>query len=465
MLNGSENRVVAFQRRQLMEIRDLFGELDLDLQRLLDQETQTADDISELQRKVAEAKAKLLEIGADPALLERRVKAVPGEDEPTEARYERLEVIRAVQYEELSRKADEYLRRRGIDLEKDPLPQILTAGEMHDLAEQYRRKHGDISWSEADYAVVMVAGVAATLVDIFLAGLPVNPDGKNPVHFVSPITKRVRKYTDDLYEKHRKFFKKLERMAKVPYDGSTSDDVDGQVEGIRPKLHRLMSFGHDPGLLIVGVLDIMSGKGTYVDKFGKVKKVVADGYDQVGFIEAFNRAFLHLLSDVFTKMGIPPPFFSLMQLMPGKSPFWLSRKTKVRVSWTDLARYMYANGYDFRHYIAMGVVPATVQCIINAYWLYCGFEDKEKAEKERLKLASMLLLGHMLALAGNVVKIGIVGAMVGPEYAPLAINWAQLKKMKPVTISFFSESVKRDRRLRSELDAEWLSIYRDVHPM
>ena len=166
--------------------------------------------------------------------------------------------------------------------------------------------------------------------------------------------------------------------------------------------------------------------------------------------------------DVFTPMGIQPPFFSLVQLILGKSPFEIREGSGVRVSWTDLARYMYANGYDCRHFVAMGLVPATVEAVVRAYWLYYSFDNKEQVEKERLKLTSMLLLGHMLATAGNVVKVGIIGSMVGPESAPLAINWAELLALLPVTIAFFSESLKRDQQIRSSLDAEWLSLYRDI---
>ena len=38
------------------------------------------------------------------------------------------------------------------------------------------------------------------------------------------------------------------------------------MDGLSPKIHRLMSLGHDPVLAFVfGTMDVMSGTGTYVD--------------------------------------------------------------------------------------------------------------------------------------------------------------------------------------------------------
>ncbi len=42
---------------------------------------------------------------------------------------------------------------------------------------------------------------------------------------------------------------------------------------------------------------------------------------------------------------------------------------------------------------------------------------------------------------------------------PLALNWAQMLAMFPVTMAWISESVKRERAIRTRVDAEWLSIY------
>jgi hypothetical protein len=83
------------------------------------------------------------------------------------------------------------------------------------------------------------------------------------------------------------------------------------VDGLSPRVHRLMSLGHDPILAFVfGVMDVMSG--TYIDKHGDLRRI-ATSMSPEGLIAAFSKVFLHLLSDVFTSAGIQPHFFTLLQ--------------------------------------------------------------------------------------------------------------------------------------------------------
>ena len=69
---------------------------------------------------------------------------------------------------------------------------------------------------------------------------------------------------------HDHYLKGLEKAAKVPYDLSASRAVDG----LSPKVHRLMSLGHEPILaFIFGVMDVMAGTGTYIDKHGDLRRI------------------------------------------------------------------------------------------------------------------------------------------------------------------------------------------------
>jgi len=67
----------------------------------------------------------------------------------------------------------------------------------------------------------------------------------------------------------------------------------------------------------------------------------------------------------------------------------------------------------------------------------------------------MLLLGHAIATSGNLLKTGVIYGM-----NPLALNWAEMLVLFPVTMSWLRESLKRNRTNRDKLDAEWMSIYR-----
>jgi hypothetical protein len=154
-----------------------------------------------------------------------------------------------------------------------------------------------------------------------------------------------------------------------------------QAELQIPKVHRLMSLGHDPILaFIFGVMDVMTGTGTYIDKHGDLGRI-ATSMSPEGLIAAFLKVFLHLISEVFTSAGIQPPFFTLLQLARTKSPFVLGPSGE-KVTWTNVARYMYTHGYDLRHFATMGIVPASIEMIVRGWWLCKGCLDAALAYRE-----------------------------------------------------------------------------------
>lgn len=45
---------------------------------------------------------------------------------------------------------------------------------------------------------------------------------------------------------------------------------------------------------------------------------------------------------------------------------------------------------------------------------------------------------------------------------PLALNWAQMLALPPVTLAWISETLRRDRSIRERVDDEWTSTYRSM---
>lgn len=267
----------------------------------------------------------------------------------------------------------------------------------------------------------------------------------------SPLTKWL-KDKDRAAGIHERFFERYEAMAKVPYYVATTAGTGGQVPGMRPAIHRLQSIGHDPlAGLVAGVADLMHGVGTYVDKSGNIVRV-ASSVEPMRLIQAMLTQVRHILSDFYTPAGVPPPLFSLLQVGQIGSPFVLG-SSGVKVPWTDVARYMYVHGYDLRHFFVSGIVPATVTAIISGYWLLDGLSRRgldADWTRDRAKLTSMLLVGHTIATSGNLVKTGLLFGM-----NPLALNWARLLAMAPVTVACIAETSARDKRIRRGLDKEW----------
>ena len=339
-----------------------------------------------------------------------------------------------------------YLTETGVDPNKDPLLQVLGQSEAseHQPTIQKRLRGGHLG--SVRLPRVLLAGFVATLLDVFLVRIPLDGAFLGRMQAGSPMTRWIRENSKPV---HDHYLEDLEKAAKVPYDLSAGKAVDG----LSPKVHRLMSLGHDPILaFIFGAIDVMSGTGTYIDKHGDLRRI-ATSMSPEGLVSAFLKVFLHLLSDVFTSAGIQPPFFTLLQLAKTKSPFVLGPSGE-KVTWTNVARYMYTHGYDLRHFATMGIVPASVEMIVRGWWLCRSFESDGEIAPTKAKLTSMLMLAHLIATSGNLLKTGVIFGM-----NPLALNWAQMLALPPVTLAWISETLKRNRSIRDRLDEEWMSTY------
>lgn len=450
MLPESAATVAAYQRLQLLEIRNLYDDLDFDLNRYLSFERDVEKKIDSLEGEFAEVRRALASLGVDLPHPDRDLGdievATTHSPSPQSERYKKIHVAKTNDFRGLAEQAEGYLTDTGLDLNKDPLLQILGPGEAASITESYRNRYGDIGWDRSDYLIVTLAGFVATLLDVFLVRIPADINFLGKMQQGSPMTQWLKENSEYI---HKGYLKRFEGLAKVPYD----DPINKAVPGLSPKLHRLMSPGHDPVLgFIFGVIDIMSGTGTFIDKHGDVIRIDKPINSEI-LMTAFLKVFLHLPSDVCTSAGIQPPFFTLLQLVKAKSPFVLGPSGE-RVSWTDVTRYMYGHGYDLRHFATMGIVPAAVEMIVRGWWLCRSFEDKDEAELAKVKLTSMLLLGHTIATSGNLLKTGVIYGM-----NPLALNWAEMMRLLPVTISWIKESSKRNQLIRDKLDAEWISMY------
>jgi hypothetical protein len=440
---------VAYQRVRLEEIRDLYQELDLDLDHYLNVELGVSKRLDSAEEDASAIREMFSSLGVDLDNVEPDgdSSSAAAPQTPRGKKYRRIELGNAEDFRGLAEEAEAYLAKVGVNLEKDPLLQVMGSTEAAGTVAAYREKYGDISWDKSDYLIVGFAGFVATLLDIFLVRIPADTSFLGNMQQGSPLTKWLKERSEVV---HERFLERFENKAKVPYD----DVRHPEVPGMRPKTHRSQSFGHDPILgFIFGVMDILGNTGTYIDKYGDIIRVDKAPADPVSLTAAFLKVFFHLLSDVCTSAGIQPPFFTLLQLIKTESPFVLGPSGE-RVSWTDVARYMYVHGYDLRHFATMGIVPATVEMVIRGWRLCESYEKEESPELTKAKTASMLMLGHTIAVSGNLVKTGAIYGM-----NPLALNWAQALWMFPVTVSWLRESVKRDQRIRAKLDAEWASIY------
>lgn len=276
-----------------------------------------------------------------------------------------------------------------------------------------------------DYAVAGTAGILAALADIFLVAIPRHPG------FLGSAASEGGWLSNLMKDKFQYLLPpetvaQLERAYRVPYDASTNSTLLSPVPGLGPRSHRLHAVGHDPLLgWVFGVSDVLAGQFTAVGNDGSIivqpTVLNSEDADEVGvhtivkLIDAFRLVGGHMLSDVATPAGLPPPLFVLSQ--------FIQSGQIAGHSVADIARAMYRSGYDFRHFLAGGLCVALSELVVRLAWIVRELGEGSGlvaampvASKPRLR--SSLLLAHGIAAAVNAGKVAVT-------QNPLALNWAQ----------------------------------------
>lgn len=367
-------------------------------------------------------------------------------------------------WEAYLREVELYIDRYGIEVGRDPIAQLLPPDK---AAEIYRRFEYDFvppPWDRWDYGAVTLAVLTGALLDYFLVATP-GAAFKGEPQRGSPLTAWMREQSKGLApitgsdRVERNAFQKwvaelttaAERWAKVPYD------LVDPKQGLTPRVHRLISLGHDPVLgLVFGVKDIMCGTCTFIDRTGAWRVVGPLGHGkETGLFDALATVIVHGFSDVFTAQGLPPPSLSVLQSVTANSGITL-KKGGAPVSVNDVVRYMYANGYDLRHFATMTISPAVAETIVRTYDAIRTPRDDRDAGKSgiraKLKLSTMLALTHGLLASSNILKTALYG------WNPTALNIAQFTALAKQMLSLVKLSAERDNLVRDQLATGWESL-------
>jgi hypothetical protein len=348
---------------------------------------------------------------------------------------------------------------KAISLDELVSPDVLSRLEQrHDC--DFTRKHQLDRW---DVLAGCLCGVIGGAVDFLLVSLPKDviylgelPQKAGPL---PTLLKRWNVSNDNF----------LARIARVPYD---QPNVPGaRVPGMYSKNHRLLTPGHDPLVgVVVGVVDIIRGGRTAFD-------IAGTPYFHPGLTEGITNPLvacaiwlLHLFSDVATPMGLPPPGWSLTQLLQ-VGEFGKKGRTVA-----DLARYMYLNGYDFRHFVASASSVAAIELSLSAYFGGRRFFDSEyeldcradaprdRSYRHHPRYRAMRLIADAIACGANAGKIAVYAGN------PLAFNYTQWLALLRSAAGFLDDllesptTVLLDKATANEaiLEGKWDKLYEKV---
>ena len=359
---------------------------------------------------------------------------------------------------------ERYIADHGIEVTPDPLSQLLPPRRAAEIRRRFDADFGPAPWDRWDYGVVALAVIIGALTDYLLIATP-GGSFKGKRQRGSPLTTWMKDQSKKLAPRPRpddiernalqqciaKLTTAAQEWAKVPYD------VISPKHGLTPNVHRLASLGHDPVLgLVFGVGDILSGTCTFIDKSGAWRVIDVPGHDgSSNVLEALVRVVVHGFSDIFTPRGLPPPFMAPFQLISAKSGFTL-REGAGTVSVRDVTRYMYANGYDLRHFMTTKMSPAIAEVILGTYHgvraCASGPGIGKAGIPDKLKREQMLALAHGLLASANILKTALYG------WNPMAINLAQFQDLAKRMLSLVKLAAERDRLVQQELDYGWEAL-------
>jgi hypothetical protein len=193
-----------------------------------------------------------------------------------------------------------------------------------------------------------------------------------------------------------------------------------------PGNHRFMTPGHDPLLgFVVGVFDILQGGRTAIGTDGVWRFDPGLGEPVANIAAALALELLHLLSDVATPAGLPAPLMTAVGALRVGS-FGERGRTVA-----DLARYMYLEGYDLRHFVTTCSAPAAIRMILFGYFFSRRFmdggyrADTDASARRRAptidhpRVRTMTFYADALACAANAGKIALY------QGNPCAFSYAQ----------------------------------------
>ncbi|WP_256778840.1 hypothetical protein [Streptococcus suis] len=370
-------------------------------------EKQSQADTKRLDQRISTSEELLISLGYQ---LPNKVTTV----ETKTAQYIPKKEISLLSWEQLVEKANQQVQDEII------FEDILTADEINENREVLKALTAEYkaiySLDTFDILLGVGSGILASLVDILLIGMPTKSAD------AGPLANYVRDRFKAVFPPGE--MENLE-FAKVPFDAQDNRNTERIVNGLSPQYHRLYSLGHDPLLgFIIGVLDIMNGQMTTIDKFGKIVVQDMPNYQdrkEENIFFAIAKLLVHFKSDITTSMGLPAPLMGLFNLLQ------FGEIGKEEETIAQIVQGMYQDGYDFIHFATMSIPVMLIEVLVRLGYacrrLSQGASLSDAVafsinRKKYPKLGTILFTAHSVSTAVNLGKIIITEN-------PLTINYPQ----------------------------------------
>lgn len=387
------------------QINDVLKYQDDELNRI--KEKRITSNVSELDWRIQESKDLLQMLGRSdvPTILKRdenkKVMVVPSWDDLVKEAQQNVGTGNELE----AIFSEEELKKNSI--------------EIRTLNAEYNQLH---HLDKYDITISVAAGLLSAVIDILMVGIPQKTaEGLKG----GPLENYVRDWFDNRFPEQEMEKLANSKVSKVPFDAQDNRNTTIYVEGLSAYYHRLLSLGHDPFLgLIFGVMDILNGRMTTIDKAGKIVSQVMENYSdrkESDIFAAIAKQIIHFKSDITTSMGLPAPLMGLFNLLQ----FGSIGEEEQTIA--EIVQGMYYEGYDFIHFcsssIPIMIVEVTVRLGYGIKRIKEGYSIKESIpfslnREKHPKLGTMLFIGQSAATAINAGKVYF-------KKNPLVINYPQ----------------------------------------
>lgn len=313
-----------------------------------------------------------------------------------------------------------------------------------------------------DWSIPILAGILSSIISIVLVGIPQKTENGLSA---GPLSNYVRNLFEKAFPPDEMEKLANKKFVKVPFDAQDNRNTIIDVEGLSTYYHRLLSLGHDPLLaFIVGVLDVLKGTMTTIDKKGRIVVQALEQYadrKETSLFTAIAKVLLHLASDVNTSMGLPAPLMGLFNL------FQFGEIGEYQQTIAEIVQGMYYEGYDFIHFCSMSIPTMITEVVVRISY---GIKRKREGFKNYIPIISSRekypKLGTELFVA-HTIATGINAGYVYFSKNPLAINYAQwmmfvknsLSQLKWVLIK---KPDMRYKYIQNYIDEEWSEVYSEI---
>ena len=306
------------------------------------------------------------------------------------------------------------------------LESLFTEDELRENSAAVRKLNAEYAalnrLDRMDVAISAFAALTSAAIDLLLVGIPKKgPEGLS----AGTLSNYIRDYFEKKYPEDEMQKLANSKESKVPYDAQDNRNTTEYVHGLSAYYHRLLSLGHDPLLgLVVGVIDILTGRMTTIDKAGNIVSQVMENYadrKESDIFAAIAKQIIHFKTDITTSMGLPAPLMGLFNLLQ----FGSIGEEEQTIA--EIVQGMYYEGYDFIHFCSQSIPVMVSEVIVRLGYAIKRIKEGNSIRasipislnrEKHPKLATMLFIAHAGATAANAGKIYFTTN-------PMAINYPQ----------------------------------------